>query len=87
VRVNTARGQVVLASDASHYYENMEAGEPFVVVDSITDMLEGHRTLYRLAESPRHVVPGHDPLVMSRYPAPRPELEGVVVRLDVEPAT
>jgi hypothetical protein len=30
-------------------------------------------------------VPGHDPLVMQRYPAPRPELEGIVVRLDVAP--
>ena len=85
VRVNTARGQVVLASDASHYYENMETGEPFVVVDSITDMLEGHRRLFQLADSPAHVVPGHDPLVMQRYPAPSAQLEGIAVRLDVAP--
>lgn len=86
VRVNTARGQVVLASDASHYYENMERGEPFKVVDSITGMLEGHRKLYRLADSPQHVVPGHDPLVMDRYPAPSPALDGIAVRLDVAPS-
>jgi glyoxylase-like metal-dependent hydrolase (beta-lactamase superfamily II) len=87
VRVNTARGQVVLASDASHYYENMERGEPFVVVDSVTDMLEGHRRLFRLADSPQHVVPGHDPQVMLRYPAASPALEGIAVRLDVEPTS
>ena len=29
VRVHTSRGWVVLASDVSHYYENMEAGRPF----------------------------------------------------------
>ena len=86
VRVRTVRGQVVLASDASHYYENMESGEPFVIVDSVVDMLEGHRRLYRLADSPQHVVPGHDPAVMARYPAPAPGLEGVAVRLDVAPA-
>ncbi|MCZ6845709.1 MAG: N-acyl homoserine lactonase family protein, partial [Alphaproteobacteria bacterium] len=32
-----------------------------------------------------HIVPGHDPLVLDRYPAPDARLEGVVVRLDVAP--
>jgi hypothetical protein len=31
------------------------------------------------------VVPGHDPLVLARYPAAKAGLEGWVVRLDVEP--
>jgi hypothetical protein len=48
-------------------------------------MLEGYNTLYRLAESPNHIVPGHDPLVMEYYPAAKPELEGIAVRLDLEP--
>jgi hypothetical protein len=48
-------------------------------------VFEGYETLKRLASSPAHIIPGHDPLVLERYPAPRPELEGVVVRLDVEP--
>jgi hypothetical protein len=34
---------------------------------------------------PHHIVPGHDPLVVRHYPPPKPELEGVVVRLDVMP--
>jgi hypothetical protein len=48
-------------------------------------MLEGHRRAYALASSPAHVVPGHDPLVLQRYPAAAPGLEGAVVRLDVDP--
>ena len=48
-------------------------------------MVEAYDTLSRLADSPQHIIPGHDPLVMARYPAPAAELEGIVVRLDVEP--
>jgi hypothetical protein len=29
------------------------------------------------------VIPGHDPLVLQRYPAAKPGLEGIVARLDV----
>lgn len=69
VRVQTQRGWVVLASDASHYYENMMGGRAFPIVYSMADMLEGHRRLLAAAESPDHVVPGHDPQVLQRYPA------------------
>jgi glyoxylase-like metal-dependent hydrolase (beta-lactamase superfamily II) len=85
VRVHTKRGWVVLASDACHFYENMERGMPFPIVYHMGDMIEGWGKLKGLAESPKHVVPGHDPLVMKQYPAPKKELEGVVVRLDVAP--
>lgn len=85
VRVNTRRGQVVLASDASHFYMNMEEKKPFPIVWSVGDMLESWEKLKRLADSPKHVVPGHDPLVLKRYPAASAELEGVVVRLDAVP--
>jgi len=85
VRVATKRGWVVLASDASHLYANMEQGRPFPIVYNVADMLEGHATLRRLASSPQHIIPGHDPLVLTRYPPARPGLEGVVVRVDVDP--
>jgi glyoxylase-like metal-dependent hydrolase (beta-lactamase superfamily II) len=87
VRVWTKRGWVVLASDASHFYEGFEKERIFPVVFNVGDMLEGYRLLYKLADSPDHIVPGHDPLVMKLYPAARPDLEGTVVRLDVAPAT
>jgi glyoxylase-like metal-dependent hydrolase (beta-lactamase superfamily II) len=85
VRVMTQRGWVVLASDASHYYEHMRSKRLFTLAFNLGDMLNGYRTLSELADSNDHIIPGHDPLVMQHYPAPSPELEGVVVRLDVPP--
>jgi glyoxylase-like metal-dependent hydrolase (beta-lactamase superfamily II) len=55
---------------------------PFPIVWSVADMVDGYRRLRALAESPAHVIPGHDPLVLQRYPAPAKALEGVVARLD-----
>lgn len=85
VRVNTARGAVVLASDVSHFYENMEQERPFPICVSVADTLDSYERLRAAAPSPDHIVPGHDPLVMRRYPAPSPDLEGIAVRLDVPP--
>lgn len=85
VRVNTRRGRVVLASDASHYYEHFRSGRCFTLAFHLGDMLDGYRRLQELAESPDHVIPGHDPLVMKYYPPATSELEGIVVRLDVAP--
>jgi len=85
VRVHTRRGWVVLASDASHYYEHFETDRAFPLVFHVGDLLQGYATLRRLASSDRHIVPGHDPLVLKRYPAAAPGLEGSVVRLDVDP--
>ncbi len=69
VRVRTRRGWVVLASDASHFYENYRAGKPFPIVVDLQDMLDGFATLRALADSDTHIVPGHDPLVKAAYPA------------------
>ena len=85
VRVHTARGWVVLASDASHYYEHFETGRVFPVTVDLAAVLDGYATLDRLAQSRRHIVPGHDPLVMQRYPVAGPGLERIAVRLDAEP--
>ncbi len=83
VRVHTARGWVVLASDASHYYDNIGLESPFPVVHDVGAMLEGYRRLLSLAETPDHLVPGHDPQVMKRYPPHgKPEDEIVALHLD-----
>ncbi len=82
VRVATRRGWVVLASDASHFYANMEQERPFPIVYDVAAMVEGYARLRSLAASPAHIIPGHDPLVLERYPAASKGLEGIVVRLD-----
>jgi glyoxylase-like metal-dependent hydrolase (beta-lactamase superfamily II) len=87
VRVHTRRGWVVLASDASHYYEHLEKRRVFTTVFNVGEAIEGYETLEHLAETPSHIVPGHDPLVLERYPAPMPTLQGIVARLDVAPST
>jgi glyoxylase-like metal-dependent hydrolase (beta-lactamase superfamily II) len=71
VRVPTRRGPVVIASDAVHLYANMSRQNPFPIVFHLGDMLEGWRTLERLAGSPERVVPGHDPRVTEIYPTAR----------------
>ena len=83
VRVATAGGPVVLASDASHYYENFEMGKVFPIVVDVEDTLRGYARLKALAASPRHIVPGHDPLVLQRYPALNSQTAGIVHRLDL----
>ncbi len=85
VRVWTARGWMVLASDASHFYDNMDQGRGFPIVFHHGDMLEGHRRCRELADTPDGVIPGHDPAVMTRYPASSPDLTGRGVRLDQGP--
>jgi hypothetical protein len=76
---------VVLASDASHFYANMEQERPFPLVYNVGDMMQGYQRAYALASSADHVIPGHDPLVLHRYPCPSDALKGIVARLDVAP--
>ncbi len=85
VRVKTRRGHVVLASDATHLYAHIDSGRVFPITYNIAEVAEGYATLKRLATSPLHVVPGHDPLVLTRYPAANSGLEGWIARLDAEP--
>jgi len=68
VRVRTARGWVVLASDALHYYEEYERGVPFAVVFNSSDMLAAHDVIRDLADSDEHIVPAHDPRIADLYP-------------------
>ena len=85
VRLWTQRGWLVLASDASHLYANMEETKPFPIVFDVGQMVDGYRTMRALADSVDHIIPGHDPLVIERYPPPADKLKGIVARLDVAP--
>ena len=87
IRVNTRRGPIVLASDAAHLYEHLRRNLAFTVTCSVADTLEGYAKLRKLAgpandAADDHIIPGHDPDVMRRYPAAAPGLEDWVARLD-----
>ena len=57
--------------------------DSFPIVIDPEDTLRGYARLHQLAASPRHIVPGHDPLVLQRYPALNSQTAGFVHRLDV----
>jgi glyoxylase-like metal-dependent hydrolase (beta-lactamase superfamily II) len=79
VRVRTARGHVVLASDASHFYENIEDDRPFAILHDLPGMYGAFDRINALADGAHLVVAGHDPEVMDRYPALSDALTGRVV--------
>jgi glyoxylase-like metal-dependent hydrolase (beta-lactamase superfamily II) len=67
VTVETARGRVVLTSDASHFYRNIERRHPVQIITSLPEMLAAFETIDALAGSERLVVTGHDPEVAERF--------------------
>lgn len=80
--VDTDEGVVLLASDATHYYEELERDMPFFVVDDLKAMYAGFDTLKRLTAGLGAVlVPGHDPEVALRHPAMPGVLNGLAHRI------
>lgn len=85
MRVNTRRGPLILASDATHLYANLEREHPFPVLADVGPYMEGLKTLRRLGgDSLDHIIPGHDPVVLSRFPRVHADMADVV-RLDADP--
>ena len=70
VGVTTRAGTVVVASDAVYLYENLEKGLPIAQTLDAAANLEAQRRMRGIASSPRLIVPGHDPEVFLRFPAP-----------------
>lgn len=67
--VNTEAGAVLLASDATHYYEELDRDMPFLVVADLAAMYAGFDEMKRLVDlHGATIVPGHDPAVMDRFP-------------------
>ncbi|WIX92381.1 N-acyl homoserine lactonase family protein [Amycolatopsis sp. DG1A-15b] len=67
VRVETAAGPVVLASDAAHFRENIEDDRPAPLLHSMTGVYGAFDRVKELAGDGL-IVPGHDPAVLARYP-------------------
>lgn len=61
-------GQVVLTSDAVHFYEEMESDRPFGVIADLGAMYSAYDTVAELAAGEgTAIVAGHDPAVMERF--------------------
>ncbi len=73
VSVTTASGDsVILASDALHFYEEVEKDRPFAILADLPAMYRAYDLLAELASQPgTHLVAGHDPQVRKRF-APHP---------------
>jgi len=68
--VATGSGDVVLTSDAVHFYEELELDRPFGVIADLEAMYAGFELVRALATEPgAALVPGHDPAVLARFPA------------------
>ncbi len=85
LRVHTARGWVILASDAVHLFEEVDEERPFAVFYDLFVMIEGYRRINRMTGHRDLIVPGHDARVTRAYPAAAPGLEGRIMRLDLPP--
>jgi glyoxylase-like metal-dependent hydrolase (beta-lactamase superfamily II) len=73
VQVASGDGEVVLASDAAHYYEELERDRPFSLFTSLPDMFRGYEILRNLGTRPRtRVIAGHDPRVRSMFDEAHP---------------
>lgn len=83
VRILTRRGYMVLASDVSHFYTNFQEERPFPVLHDVFASVEAYRRLRELASTEDLIVPGHDPLVLKRFPWALSDFEGIV-RLDAD---
>ncbi len=81
VRVETARGPVVLASDAAHYYANLHKRSPFPIVYNVGDMAMGWEIVERLAGHPDRFIPGHDPIVSEIYPRASDKVDAFALHL------
>jgi glyoxylase-like metal-dependent hydrolase (beta-lactamase superfamily II) len=66
VTVQTKDGRAVVASDASHYYHNIEKNVPFMVLHDLPRMYQAFERIRALADKPELIIPGHDPLVQER---------------------
>ena len=58
---------MALASDAIHFYDELDNERPFLVFSDIADMYRGYEHLRERAATGAVLVAGHDPDVMRRF--------------------
>ena len=83
IRVPTERGWVVLAGDATHLWGNIRQRNPFPGGGGCGADAEGVRYPERPGGRAGPCHPGHDPLILKRFPPLGGNAE--IVRLDLPP--
>lgn len=79
VSVHTGSERVILASDAVHYYEELERDRPFSAVANLVEMYAAFDQIREMEQDANtSVVAGHDPAVAGRFPAMHGQ-DGVVL--------
>lgn len=68
VRVNTPRGKVLLASDASHFFPNVYNLIPYPIIIDAVESIASFRKTLSLVAGPDFLIPGHDPKIRAIYP-------------------
>ena len=81
LRVATASGEVILASDALHCYEEMVLDRPFAVFTDLAGSYQAFDRLRELESFGATIIAGHDPLVTDRYRESGSVGEPVILRL------
>lgn len=58
---------IVLASDALHFYEELERDRLFDIFSDLRGMYDGYALLRRLRDEGMSIIAGHDPVVTDRF--------------------
>lgn len=82
VLVDTTEGTVLLASDAVHYYEELDRNMPFTQVANLIDMYAGFDRIRALGAD--HLVSGHDPGTLARFTPAGGPLAGLAATIGEE---
>lgn len=68
VLIEGVDGPIVLASDAMHFYEEVERDRASAVLVDLARVYRAYDTIREHVEAGARFVAGHDPLVMDRFP-------------------
>jgi glyoxylase-like metal-dependent hydrolase (beta-lactamase superfamily II) len=81
VEVAAATGQIVLATDAVHYYEALDRDHPIKLFADLGAVYRAYDLLRRLGARPGStVIPGHDPRVGAEFRSARPNCIDLTAR-------
>ncbi|MBI3968902.1 MAG: N-acyl homoserine lactonase family protein [Chloroflexi bacterium] len=67
VRVATRAGNAVIASDALHFYRNLDEHIPFYLTHDLGKVHDAFDRVQELADKPELIFAGHDPGVLDRF--------------------